>query len=74
MKALILYALFVVMGAMLSATVGWYVERQTSSTVSLLVFLAMFFSNFAVSWIAVLLIIDGTLKNAQGGQEQLAAE
>jgi hypothetical protein len=32
-----------------------YVEKEFSSTASLIVFLALFFSNFAVSWIAVIL-------------------
>jgi hypothetical protein len=38
------------------------------------VFLALFFSNFAVSWLAVILAMDGSLKNAQGAREQLDIE
>jgi hypothetical protein len=49
-------------------------RERFSSTASLIVFLALFFSNFAVSWIAVILAIDGSLKNAQGAQEQLDIE
>jgi hypothetical protein len=70
MKALVLYVLFVLIGGLISVGVGYYVEKEISSTASLIVFLAMFFSNFAVSWIAVILVMDGNLKNAQGAQEQ----
>jgi hypothetical protein len=74
MKALILYVLFVIIGALVSVGVGYYVEKEISSTASLVVFLAMFFSNFAVSWIAVILVMDGNLKNARGEQEQREIE
>ena len=36
--------------------------------------LALFFANFAVSWIAVILVMDGTLRDAQGRQAQLDIE
>jgi hypothetical protein len=74
MKALILYVVFVVIGAVISGGVGLYVEREISSSVSVIVFLALFFSNFVVSWIAVILVMDGTLKDAQGRQSQLDTE
>ena len=74
MKALILYVLFVVIGASISVGIGYFVEREVSSTASLIVFLALFFANFAVSWIAVILVIDGTLKDAQGRQAQVDIE
>jgi hypothetical protein len=74
MKALVLYVLFVVIGALVSVGVGYYVEKEISSTVSLVVFLAMFFANFAVSWIAVIFVMDGNLKNAQGAAEQREIE
>src|ERR1700675_835323 len=61
-------------GGVISAGIGYYVEKEFSSTASLIVFLTLFFSNFAVSWIAVILAIDGSLKNAQGAQEQLDIE
>jgi hypothetical protein len=70
MKALILYVLFVLIGGLVSVGIGYYVEKEISSAVSLVVFLILFFSNFAVSWIAVILVMDGNLKNAQGAQEQ----
>jgi hypothetical protein len=74
MKALILYVLFVLIGALVSVGIGYYVEKEFSSAASLVVFLALFFSNFAVSWIAVILVMDGNLKNAQGEQEQREIE
>ena len=74
MKALILYVVFVLIGAIVSIGVGYYVEKEISSTVSLVVFLTMFFANFAVSWIAVILTMDGNLKDARGEREQREIE
>ena len=74
MKALILYVVFVIIGGLISVGIGYYVEKEVSSTVSLIVFLALFFSNFVVSWLAVILVMDGSFKNAQGAQEQLDIE
>jgi hypothetical protein len=74
MKALILYVVFVIIGALISVGIGYYVEIEVSSAASLIVFLALFFANFAVSWIAVILVMDGTLKDAQGRQAQLDIE
>ncbi len=74
MKALILYVVFVVIGATISAGIGYWVEKEFSSAISLVVFLAMFFANFAVSWLAVILVMDGSLKDAQGRQSQLDIE
>src|SRR6202035_3460424 len=74
MKALILYVVFVAIGGLLAATVGYYVEMQVSAAASLVVFLALFFANFAISWIAVILIMDGSLRDAQGRQSQLDIE
>jgi hypothetical protein len=74
MKALFLYVLFVVIGVLISVGIGYYVEREVSSTASLIVFLLLFFSNFVVSWIAVILAMDGSLEDAQGRQAQLDIE
>ncbi len=74
MKALVLYVTFVLIGVAISIGIGTYVEREVSSAVSLIVFLALFFSNFAVAWIATILVMDGSLKNAQGGSDQREAE
>jgi hypothetical protein len=54
--------------------IGYYVEIEFSSAASLVVFLALFFANFVVSWIAVILVMDGSLRDAQGRQAQLDIE
>jgi hypothetical protein len=74
MKALILYVFFVAFGTVLAILVGLFVERQISSGVSTLVFLVLFFSNLVTSWIAVILVMDGPLRNIRGMTEQLEAE
>jgi hypothetical protein len=74
MKALILYVIFVVAGAVVAGLIGYYVEIAVSATASLVVFLVLFFSNFAASWIAVILIIDGSLQDAQGRRAQMEIE
>jgi hypothetical protein len=74
MKALILYVIFVTAGALVAAVIGYYTEIEVSSTASLIVFLTLFFANFAISWIAVIYIMDGSLKDAQGRQAQLDIE
>jgi hypothetical protein len=74
MKALILYVLFVTIGALLATLIGYYVEIEFSATASLIVFLALFFANFVVSWIAVILVMDGSLKDAYGVQAQIEIE
>ena len=74
MKALILYVLFVIIGALVATGIGYWVEKEFSSTLSLVVFLAMFFANFAVSWLAVVMVMDGSLKDIQGRQAQTDIE
>jgi hypothetical protein len=74
MKALSLYVVFVTIGALVAGVIGYYTEIEVSSTASLIVFLALFFANFAVSWIAVVYVMDGSLKDLQGRQAQLDVE
>ena len=74
MKALVLYIAFVVIGGLIATGLGYYVEIEFSSAASLIVFLTLFFTNFVVSWIAVILVMDGTLKDAQGRHAQLEIE
>lgn len=74
MKALILYVVFVAIGAVASTAVGLFLEREVSTAFSLVVFLSLFFANFAGSWLAVVLVMDGTLKNLHGMDEQMAIE
>jgi hypothetical protein len=74
MKALLLYVLFITIGAVASAGIGYYVEITVSPAVSLIVFLSLFFANFAVSWLAVVYVMDGSLKDVGGLDAQLAIE
>lgn len=74
MKALIIYVTLVIAGAVFASFVGYQIETRVSSALSLIVFLSMFFANFAVCWIVTILIIDGSLKNAQGREDQRDAE
>ncbi len=74
MKALILYVVFVIIGAVIATGIGYWIEKEFSSTLSLVVFLAMFFANFAVSWLAVVFVMDGSLKDIQGRQAQADIE
>jgi divalent metal cation (Fe/Co/Zn/Cd) transporter len=74
MKALVLYVVFVVSGAVVAGLIGYYVEIEVSAAASLIVFLALFFANFAVSWIAVIFIMDGSLEDAQGRRAQREIE
>jgi hypothetical protein len=74
MKALILYVVFVIIGALVATGIGYWVEKEFSSTLSLVVFLALFFANFGVSWLALIFVMDGSLKDAQGRQAQLDIE
>jgi hypothetical protein len=74
MKALVLYVVFVVAGAVVAGLIGYYVEIEVSAAASLVVFLALFFANFAISWIAVIFIMDGSLQDAQGRRAQMEIE
>lgn len=74
MKALVLYVFFVIIGGLVAGVVGYYTEIEVSASASLIVFLALFFTNFVVSWIAVIYIMDGSFKDAQGHQAQLEIE
>jgi hypothetical protein len=74
MKALILYVIFVTIGALVATGIGYYTEITVSAPVSLVVFLALFFANFVVSWIAVIIVMDGSLRDATGEQAQIDIE
>ncbi|HLK83356.1 MAG TPA: hypothetical protein VKT99_17950 [Xanthobacteraceae bacterium] len=74
MKALILYVVFVAIGAVVAGFIGYYVEIEVSATASLIVFLGLFFANFAASWMAVIFIMDGSFADAQGRRAQSEIE
>lgn len=58
MLGLILYCILVALGSIGSTAVGLVVEREFSSALSLVVFLTLFFLNFAVSWYFTVWIVD----------------
>ncbi len=74
MKALILYIVFVIVGASIAIGIGYVLEREISATVSLIAFLTMFFANLFFSWLAVIYVMDGSFGDAQGRQAQLEIE
>src|SRR5215813_5710818 len=62
----LLYVVFVTIGGLLAVVIGYLVEPVVSMTASLSVFLALFFANFVVSWMAVVLVMNGPLKDVRG--------
>ena len=74
MKALVLYVVFVVIGACVAGGIGYVVEKEVSANASVFVFLILFFANFVVSWIAVIFVMDGSFKDALGRQAQIEIE
>ena len=74
MRALVIWAGFVIACNVLGLFVGSFVERHTSSQIGLIAILAMFFGSLVVSWIATVFVMDGSLNNFFAAQEQLEAE
>jgi hypothetical protein len=74
MKALILYAAFVIACTAAGVLIGSFIEGQTSPQVGTIVMLALFFTGLVVSWIATVFVMDGSLKNFTAEQEQVEAE
>ena len=74
MKALILFAGFVIASTVAAVLIGTFIERQTSPQVGTIVMLAMFFGGIVISWIATVFVIDGSLSNFYAEREQIEAE
>ena len=74
MKALVIYVTLLIIGLAVAVSTGLFVERYTSSGVSLLVFLLMFFANYAVAWMITLLIMDGTLRSTPAKADRPRAD
>ena len=74
MKALILYAAFVIACTAAGVLIGSFIEGQTSPQVGTIVMLALFFTGLVVSWIATVFVMDGSLKNFTAEREQIEAE
>jgi hypothetical protein len=74
MKALILFAGFVIASTAAAVLIGTFIEHQTSPQVGTIVMLTMFFGGIVVSWIATVFVMDGSLKNFYAEQDQIEAE
>ena len=74
MKALIVFAGFVIASTAAAVLIGTFIERQTSPQVGTIVMLTMFFGGIVVSWIATVFVMDGSLKNFYAEQDQIEAE
>jgi hypothetical protein len=74
MRALGLYAGFVILSTVCAVHIGRFVESYTSANIGSLMMLGLFFVGLAVSWVATVLVMDGSLKNFTAGQEQIEAE
>jgi hypothetical protein len=64
MRALILYAVLVVIGTVIAALIGLFAEREITGTGGVVVFLVLFFANFYVSWMITKAVVERTLKTA----------
>jgi uncharacterized membrane protein len=74
MRGLVLYAGFVIFSTVCAVLIGRSVESYTSPDIGSLVMLGLFFAGLIVSWIATVLVMDGSLKNFRAEKEQLEAE
>jgi multisubunit Na+/H+ antiporter MnhG subunit len=68
MRALILYAVLVVIGTVIAACIGLFVERAITGTGGVAMFLALFFANFFVSWMITKAVVERTLKTSAKGE------
>lgn len=62
MRALILYTVLVVIGTAIAIFIGLLVEREITDAGSVVVFLALFFANFYVSWLITTAVVERGLK------------
>ena len=74
MKGLALYAAFVIFCTIGAVLIGQSVGTYTSADISSIVMLVLFFAGLVVSWIATVLVMDGSLKNFSAEKEQIEAE
>ena len=74
MRALAMYAGFVIACNAAGIFVGSFIERHTSPNIGLIVILGMFFVSLVVSWIATVFVMDGSLNNFFAEQEQIEAD
>lgn len=64
MRALILYTVLIIVGTVIAIFIGLFVEREITDAGSVVVFLALFFANFYVSWVITKAVVERTLKTS----------
>jgi hypothetical protein len=74
MRALLIYAGFVIVANVVNVAVASFVQGYISPEILTLLILGWFFTSLVVSWIATVFVMDGTLKNFYAEQEQIEAE
>jgi len=74
MRALAVFACFVIASSTVGIFVGSFVEHHISSQLGLVVVLVWFFAGLVVSWIATVFVMDGSLNNFFAEREQIEAE
>jgi hypothetical protein len=74
MRSLALYTGFVIFSTVSAVLIGKSIESYTSPDIGSLVMLGLFFVGLVGSWIATVLVMDGSLKNFRAEKEQLEAE
>ena len=74
MKALLLFAAFVIATTAAAVLIGSYIERQTSAQIGTVAMLVLFFGGIVVSWIGTVFSMDGSLNNFHAEREQIEAE
>jgi hypothetical protein len=74
MKALIVFAGFVIASTAAAVLIGFFIEYHTSPEVDTIVMLALFFGGIVVSWIATVFLMDGSLNNFYAERDQIEAE
>jgi RsiW-degrading membrane proteinase PrsW (M82 family) len=74
MKALIVFAGFVIASTAAAVLIGFFIEHQTSPQVDTFVILALFFGGIVASWITTVFVMDGSLNNFYAERDQIEAE
>ena len=74
MRALLIYACFVIGSNVVGVFVSSFVQRYISPEMATILILGWFFVSLVVSWIATVFVMDGSLNNFFAEQEQLEAE
>jgi hypothetical protein len=74
MKGLLLFVGFVIASTAGAVLPGSLIERQTSPQVGTAIMLVFFFAGIVVSWIATVLVMDGSLDNIYAERDQIEAE